>query len=168
MMKSIHCTWGENPQYDAIILDYFFSPAGWVNARWTTKFFTDTLPCFVEKGLLKRDGTVWLPHVQHVTDMLDTFYDDISPFYKWSVVVDPHANPLCSATESVQDELLRCPDNLTNATQLKPLHPDGPFYALRPLQENEEPMERPERKRKEGIAISPKRYAKSYSKKARK
>ena len=124
MLKSIASTWG-SPQYDIIVLDYFFSPAGWVNTRWTEKFFSAALPCFVQNELIKPDGTVWLPHVQHVTDMIDTYFDDLAPYYKWSTVADPMLNPLYSASENATEELLRCPDNLTNATQVQPLQ-DGP------------------------------------------
>lgn len=152
----MYSVWGPDQQYDMIALDYFFSPAGWVNARWTSKFFADTLPAFVAKGLLNEKGTVWLPHVQHVTDMLAAHHDDLSPYYTWRIEANASANPLYSATEGATEELLLCPDNLTNATQVKPLKEGGPFYALRPLQEGEERMQKasgtPTGKRKEAVS----------------
>ena len=41
-------------------------------------------------------------------------------------------NPLYRATELVESELLRCPDKLTNETQMRPLmqFSDTPFYCL--------------------------------------
>jgi hypothetical protein len=59
MFKNLKQIWnfdGTVARYDTIILDYFFSPAGWVNTRWTEKFFTMTIPLFLEKKLLKKEG----------------------------------------------------------------------------------------------------------------
>ena len=107
--------------YDTVILDYFFSPAGWVNTRWKEKFFYETLPLMVSKGMLKQDGSVWLPHLGHVDAMLQKHADILCQYYTWTVEEDPLSNPLYKATNDVRDELLRCPDNLTNETQILPL-----------------------------------------------
>jgi hypothetical protein len=107
--------------YDTVILDYFFSPAGWVNTRWTEKFFSETLPLLVERGMLKSTGSVWLPHLDHVDAMLQKFSHILCQHYTWTIEEDPVANPLFKATDDVSDELLRCPDNLTNDTQIMPL-----------------------------------------------
>lgn len=107
--------------YDTVILDYFFSPAGWVNTRWTEKFFSDTLPLLITKGLLKENGTVWLPHLDHVDAMLQKFSDVLSEYFTWTIENNPLKNPLFRATDDVSEQLLTCPDNLTNETQILPL-----------------------------------------------
>ena len=111
----------EATTYDTVILDYFFSPAGWVNTRWTEKFFSETLPLLLDKGLLKDTGSVWLPHLDHVDAMLEKFSDILSRYYTWTIISNPVENPLFRATDDVSEDLLRCPDNLTNETQILPL-----------------------------------------------
>lgn len=117
--------------YDTIILDYFFSPAGWVNSRWTVKFFSETLPAFVEEKLLKSGGTIWLPHLKYVSEMLDENCSILSQFYDWEVVEHVMDHPLYQATELVQEDLFRCPDMLVNETQIQHLDPTSPFILLK-------------------------------------
>jgi hypothetical protein len=63
---------------------------------------------------------------------IDDFHNEISKYYSWETVENPHENPLYAATETVTDELLRCPDMLTNATQILPLlvNSSAPFLVL--------------------------------------
>ncbi len=125
-------TWGST-SYDLIALDYFFSPAGWVNTRWTERFFGETLPAFVTKGILKNEGSIWIPNLQYVRDMIEKKQETISQFYTWSFIKDPSENPLYKATDLVGIKLLECPDHLTNDTQILPLLQacDGPFICFK-------------------------------------
>ena len=82
LFRSLQHTWGsvqQNKQqhrvvFKSICLDYFFSPQGWAGDRWTSKFFTGTLPQFCEKEWLEVDGTVWLPNIQHVSEVYITTF----------------------------------------------------------------------------------------------
>jgi hypothetical protein len=162
MSKSLIKIWstetGICPRFDLIVLDYFFSPAGWVNTRWTEKFFSETLPCFVQKGILSSSGSLWLPHVDHVEEMISSHSEELSQYYSWSLIADPESNPLYSATEKVTDELLRCPDNLTNTTQIRPLiqSSGGPFYRFQPIVQTipEESIQRVSGKKRKTTAMT--------------
>lgn len=59
------------------------------------------------------------------------FKKELGKYYTWELVRNPHKNPLFRATHDAAAELRRCPDNLTNETQIKPLDPEMPFYVLR-------------------------------------
>ena len=39
MMASLRSRWGDECEFDHIILDYFFSPEGWARTRWADNFF---------------------------------------------------------------------------------------------------------------------------------
>lgn len=120
-------------KFNTIILDYFFSPAGWARERWTEPFFGKTLPYFAESNLLKENGTIWLPHLEVVSELLEQFKDEISKYYKIIHVQNPKENPLYYATDYVANDLRKCPDNLTNLTQMKPYdaYSDSPFICLK-------------------------------------
>lgn len=134
MMHAIVNAWGRTNvlknKFDTIILDYFFSPAGWARERWTENFFESTLPRFAE--ILKDGGTIWLPHLEVTRELLVCHYDTLHIYYDIDYVEDPEENPLYKATDTVEDELLRCPDKLINDTQLKPLleYSASPFICL--------------------------------------
>jgi hypothetical protein len=141
MFKDIQLIWnfdGNTPRYDLIILDYFFSPAGWVNTRWTEKFFTSTIPELRNKNLLKVTGEIWLPNNSYVQEMLQKHQEILSRYYTWRAIHDPKLNPLYHSTDYVKEELLKCPDNITNDTQIPYLlsAADGPFVCLQPIVTN--------------------------------
>jgi hypothetical protein len=129
-MKEI---WQVDRRFDVIILDYFFSPPGWADTRWSKSFFDVTLPGFVQEKILKDTGAVWLPNISYVLRMLNT-NKVIDSYYVWNVVRNPLENPLYQATNFVTNELEQCPDVLTNQTQMKHLKTncDGPFICMRP------------------------------------
>jgi hypothetical protein len=133
MAKALRQRWGNDISFDLIVLDYFFSPSGWARTRWTENFFKKSLPLIAEEKLLSPNGTLWLPHVDHVDQMLREYRDLLSDHYDWCLVDNPCSNPLYEATEKVTLELERCPDNMTNVTQLRPLCQleGGPFYEFR-------------------------------------
>lgn len=138
-MKTIWNLDEQQPRYDVIILDYFFSPVGWVNTRWTEKFFTQTLPFFLEKNVLKPTGAIWIPNNSYVGEMIMKHYDVLFQHYAWSIIKDPELNPLYSSTENVTEQLLLCPDNITNATQIRHIEssPGGPFICFLPRKDQE-------------------------------
>jgi hypothetical protein len=74
-----------------------------------------------DTNLLRKGGKVWLPNLECVHDSIDKFRDVIERHYTIEVVGDPMLNPLYAATETVETQLLRCPDVVTNVTQLPPL-----------------------------------------------
>lgn len=132
MSKAMSEIWGSR-SYDIIALDYFFSPAGWVNTRWSENFFGETLPGFLVNKILKDEGSLWLPNLEYVRAMLQKYQEIISQFYTWSVIKDPNENPLYEATNFVEKKLMECPDHLTNGTQILPLSKavGGPFICLK-------------------------------------
>ena len=73
-----------------------------------------------------------LPNLDCVQEAIETFADTLRAPYIINYLEDPVDNPLYEATETVTKELLRCPDNLTNETQIKPLYDFSkyPFYQL--------------------------------------
>lgn len=56
----------------------------------------------------------------------------LSRYYIISTISNPTENVLYLATETCASDLLKCPDNIINATQIAPLlkHSDQPFYVL--------------------------------------
>lgn len=104
----------------------------WARERWTTNFWKITLPELAEQNIIKKGGKLWLPNLDCVECSIDDFHNEISKYYSWETVENPHENPLYAATETVTDELLRCPDMLTNATQILPLlvNSSAPFLVL--------------------------------------
>ena len=125
--------WGDNVEFDFIILDYFFSPEGWARTRWTDAFYEKTLPMLVNDDILKPNGTIYLPNLECVEDLLLEYDSVLSKYYYWEHVSRPKENPLFRATSKVDKELLQCPDRLTNDTQMKPLanYSETPFIALK-------------------------------------
>ena len=65
---------------------------------------------------------------------METFVDIIEKYYTVTLLSkeDVMDHPLYAATQAVNDDLLRCPDTLTNDTQLAPLlaYSDTPFLVL--------------------------------------
>jgi len=135
MLKMMNSRWGENHEFDYVILDYFFSPEGWARTRWTDAFYQKTLPMLVESDVLKPNGAIYLPNLECVAGALDCYEKSLSEHFSWNFVNRPKDNPLYRATERCEDELLRCPDKLTNESQMAPLHnfSDTPFIVLRRL-----------------------------------
>ena len=94
--------------------------------------YAKTLPEIAKQSILKEGGKIWLPNLNCIQESLEYFIDVITEYYDVDLVSDPKLNPLYLATEDVTDELKKCPDLLTNETQLKPIleHSDKPFYCL--------------------------------------
>lgn len=138
MIKSLKKTWNLNendpPRYDVIILDYFFSPAGWVNDRWKEKFFSETIPGFVRRNILKTTGALWLPTNSYVLEMVDKYQSIIGKYFTWSLIMKLTENPLYEATDDVRDKLMKCPEALTNDNQI-PSHKS--FICFKPNVESE-------------------------------
>jgi hypothetical protein len=152
MTKSLSQIWNfqpniSSPRYDLIILDYFFSPAGWVNTRWTEKFFSITLPFFIEKKLLKENGQIWLPNNLYVQEMVQKYSEHLLKYYNYENIFEPKKNPLYEATDIAREKLLLCPDNITNETQIPYLTSSsgGAFLCFQP--KNREKKEKKIRKK---------------------
>ena len=121
--------------FDDIILDYFFSPAGWAETRWTDNFFCSTIPAFAENDKIIPGGRWWLPYLECVrVAVTEKFAAAINEHYTVQLVSrnDVMTHPLYAATSLVHDELSQCPDEITNETQLAPLlaFSDTPFLVL--------------------------------------
>jgi hypothetical protein len=132
LMKTIRQVWGSLIKFDVVCLDYFFSPQGWAGDRWTEKFFTRTLPSLVTENLLNTRATIWLPHIQHVQDMVHQNKASIDMFYDIVQINDPTLSPLYLATEDSSIELGKCLDYVTNEGQLPQLliASNNPFIRL--------------------------------------
>ena len=134
MLKQMTAKWGnERGEFDHIILDYFFSPEGWARTRWTDGFYQKTLPMLVSADILKPNGRIYLPNLECVDGALECYGKELSEHYTWDYVRRPKDNPLFRATERVSEELMKCPDNLTNDSQMLPLlnYSDTPFVVLK-------------------------------------
>ena len=107
--------------------------AGWARTRWTDNFFKETIPRMALDHVIRAGGRFWLPNLKCVADALVEFKSVIEEHYEVEYIAKPEKNPLYSATEQVERELLRCPDKLTNETQMRPLldHSAFPFIVLR-------------------------------------
>ena len=107
--------------------------AGWARTRWTDNFFKETIPRLALDRVIRAGGRFWLPNLKCVADALIEFKGVIEEHYEVEYIAKPEKNPLYNATERVERELLRCPDKLTNETQMRPLwdHSSFPFIALR-------------------------------------
>ena len=105
---------------------------GWARERWTDPLFTSTFPELATSGLLKKGAKIWLPNLQCIDESVKDFYGTLSQYYSIRTEENPRLNPLCRATDDVTDELAKCPDLLTNATQMKPLfdYSSRPFWVL--------------------------------------
>ena len=105
---------------------------GWARERWTANFWRNTIPMLAENEILVKGGKLWLPNLDCVQCSIDDFRAEIEKYYVIEAVEDPNLNPLYAATENVETELLRCPDHLTNETQLRPLliYSKTPFLTL--------------------------------------
>ena len=57
---------------DIVMLDYFFGPTGWCDARWRPSFFTNTLPDMAKLDFVVRGGAVVLPNLPYVREQIDT------------------------------------------------------------------------------------------------
>jgi hypothetical protein len=153
MMKAIRKTFGHQLSFDHVVLDYFFSPVSntiifmlpissnffqyhlqisWARDRWTNNFWKLSLPQLAEQNIIKKGGKVWLPNLECVLNSINDFHNEIYKYYTWEAVENPFDNPLYAATEMVTEQLLRCPDIVTNATQILPLliNNSYPFLVL--------------------------------------
>ena len=74
-----------------------------------------------------------MPFLECVQVAIDENESILRHHYTWEKVSDPLLNPLYAASENVTEELLRCPDKLTNETQLRPLFENSntPFIVFR-------------------------------------
>lgn len=133
MWRKMKQIWGSKTRFDSIILDYFFCPEGYASVRWSENFFRETLPIIAQRRILKNNGSVWLPNLAHVQEMLQKYRYILVDYFEWSRVKYPEYNPLYYATDKVEKSLSRCPDGRTNKTQLGPLHEvsDHIFFELK-------------------------------------
>ena len=99
MVNSLRDRWGYECAFDYVILDYFFSPAGWAKTRWSDNFFKETIPKIAENELINAGGQLWLPNLQCVTDSIERNFKAIDEYYTIELVRKPEKNPLYKATE---------------------------------------------------------------------
>lgn len=133
MKQSLFRSWGDK-KFDTVILDYFFSPVGWARERWGLSFFKETLP-MLATWFMEEKGCIYLPNLQCVQDCIEECKHELLKYFVIETISNPNENPLYKATSisQVVDELIQCPDMLTNETQIKPLNPDFPFFKLTKL-----------------------------------
>ena len=129
LFTSLCSTW-QNKRFNSICLDYFFSPQGWAADRWTKQFFIGTLPELCKQNWLIPGGSVWLPNIRHVEEMLETYNEILSMYFRIEKKSNPHENPLFQGTELCKTDLQKCIDNVTNDNELPKLASGSPFYCL--------------------------------------
>jgi hypothetical protein len=116
MMGAIAARWGPDITFETIHLDYFFSPLGWAQTRWGDAFFRDSLIALATT--LTPTGSIWLPYNRMVEEMILEHAEVLESVFVCDRVENPEESILFRATEQVETDLLRCPDAITNATQL--------------------------------------------------
>lgn len=100
-----------------------------------------------------------------IQEQLDDKKSLLAPYFDIKLVKESE-NPLYAATDNVEEELLRCPDILTNETQIRPLldFSDRPFYVLEVKGDNNGVVSNdavnivtpvPSRARKQSRAVAP-------------
>lgn len=123
--------------FQVIILDYFFSPAGWHDQNWSSNFFAHVLPSLVINHILGNNGLIWLPNVGHVQKMIENYKNILCLYFEWETVADPTRNPLAKATDNANRKLELCPDKMTNETQLAYLRQASNFFVFKKLRKRE-------------------------------
>lgn len=90
------------------------------------------MPQLAEQNIIKKGGKLWLPNLDCVCNSINDYHNEISKYYTWEAIENPSDNPFYAATEKVTEQLLRCPDMVTNATQILPLliNNSYPFLVL--------------------------------------
>ena len=128
----IRTRFGTNIKFDAIALDYFFSPQGYVQDRWLDDFFKKTLPEFVIECMLNAGSCVWIPHIPYTAKKLQEFRYQIEQVYIVEYVSNPNMNPLfyASGLADTTERLLLFPEKLINDNQLSVLNAGTPFISL--------------------------------------
>lgn len=71
--------------------------------------------------MLAPGAVVWLPNLSCIEESLQTFREYLEPYFIIRKESNASLNPLYTATEHAEDELLRCPDLITNKTQVVPI-----------------------------------------------
>lgn len=129
---------------------------GWARERWTDPLFTDTFPSLASEGMLSRGAQIWLPNLQCIDQSIRDFGAILQQYFYIRKECSPESNPLCRATDDVKAQLLLCPDNLTNETQMKPLfdYSDEPFWVLELRDEFLKVPNTPEKLGRRGLPIS--------------
>ena len=92
------------------------------------------MPLLASEGFIKPNGQIWLPNLSCVTESLNDFNEELGHYFIQSQVTSSQAtrNPLFLATESVEEDLLKCPDKLNNTNQIEPIlkHSECVFICL--------------------------------------
>lgn len=83
-------------------------------------------------GYLIEGGEIWLPHLECTNSAIIEHQLILSKYYSWRFESNLKLNPLWTATNNVNTELLKCPANMTNETQMKTYHDysNEPFIVL--------------------------------------
>jgi hypothetical protein len=64
--------------FDHVVLDWFFSPAGFGEIRWTDELYSQVIPALVTMGSIAPNGKLWLPNLPCVLDGITKNMDKIS------------------------------------------------------------------------------------------
>lgn len=103
--QALQNQFGRDVQFNQIVLDYYWMPAGWLVTRWTKTFFQQTLPELVRRNLLTfpsrrrgrsrkdsyEEGVIYLPFCSHVCKELVGGIDTLKDYFEISFV---HKNNL--------------------------------------------------------------------------
>ncbi len=108
-------------QFDQIVLDYFWAPAGWVVSHWKSSFFSKNLVALAELGLLCsvsghpqvgggrwRMGVVYLPFCLHTLRETAAAYRVLSLYYRVSFLSKGELaeNALWAGTQTIDGHIM--------------------------------------------------------------
>jgi hypothetical protein len=137
---------------DSIILDYVFSPAGWVQTRWSDGLFQFTIPTLATDGLLRPGGSVWLPGTDYIRTSLLKHEQSLREHF---VVFTRQRldNPLFAATLAVEAEL---------ALDKDPATEDPPQFFYQLIYRTEEQNHHGKREQRKFIELHPFKKQKAH------
>ena len=108
-------------QFDQIVLDYFWSPSGWVVSHWKRSFFAKNLVALASLGLLRpvarhpqvgvggcRMGVVYLPFCLHTLRETVAAFHDLSFYYRVSFLTKDELaeNALWAGTQTIDSSTM--------------------------------------------------------------
>lgn len=71
--------------------------------------------------MLAPDARIWLPNLQCIEESIESFSAYLEPYFTIRLEHNPSLNPLYVATDRAEEDLLLCPDLITNETQVLPI-----------------------------------------------
>ena len=109
-IEKVRRAFGKDIVFDEIMLDYFWIPRGWSDSHWRPTFFAATLSGFVEAGLLRSFGRIFLPFCLTCYREIVAVYEDVlKRHYRISFVPADElaSSALWTGTQQVDGDLMQ-------------------------------------------------------------